>query len=644
MRVISVLGPPHSGKTTLVKALSGLEGPSVQFKVSETVSLRSFKYLDEPWCAIDIAGGPDELARTGPALAASDAAVLCIPPDPEAAVLSAPYLRLIEEAGIPCFLFVNRMDMATDRLRDIVSAIQSYSNHNIVLRQVPIREDGEVIGTVDLISERAWKYHDDAPSDLIEIPGKVINREQEERTKLLETLADFDIELLEQLIEDKRPATDEVFNLTARVMEHNDLCPAFFGVANHGNGVRRLMKSLRHEVPHFYSAKARLSDKVEIQAIGFLADIKKHIGKLIVIRALGSKVQQGKPLGGDTLGGITDLDPRIFIGKLEPGQVGLALKSDHLTPNKIYTATDQQPLPEWAKSRPPGYRHIVLPTQERDDVRLSNALSRLAEIDPGLGLEHDASTGKLVVAVQGPLHARQLNEKLSGDFGIKIEEEPVLPDYRETISKSFECQHRHRKQSGGAGQFADVHIDVKPLGRGAGFQFEETVKGGAVPRNYIPSVAAGAEDALQTGPNGFQVVDLCVTLKDGKHHSVDSSDYAFRTAGKNAVREALQIAGTKVLQPIMRVDIHVPSIFAGGLAPTISSLHGQVLGFESNPNAKGWEIFSALLPASAHEGLFRALASATKGTAWAESGFDHYEEISLDKIEKPRAQKGSMHA
>jgi elongation factor G len=158
------------------------------------------------------------------------------------------------------------------------------------------------------------------------------------------------------------------------------------------------------------------------------------------------------------------------------------------------------------------------------------------------------------------------------------------------------------------------------------------VKGGAVPRNYIPSVEAGAVDALAEGPNGFPVVDVSVELKDGKSHSVDSSDYAFRTAGKAAVREALTEVGTVILQPIMKIDIHVPSVFAGNLVPLISGMKGQVLGFEGHPSATGWDVFQALLPMAGEDDLFNALAGATRGTAWFVSTFDHYQEARKEEL------------
>ncbi|MBO9451781.1 elongation factor G [Tropicibacter sp. R16_0] len=627
MRVFSVLGPTQSGKSTLVEAISRLDGRSTKFSVSDVVHLHSFSYLDEPWCAVDVNGGGDALAYVGPAMAISDAAVIVVPPDPDAAVLAAPYLRLVEEAGIPSFLFINKMDNPNGRIRDIAAALQAYCTHHITLRQIPIRENEQIVGAVDLISERAWKYQEGQPSALIELPSSAEDREQEARTELLETLSDFDDNLLEQLIEDKQPPSKEIFDLAAKVLQNHQLIPAYLGAAGHANGLTRMMKALRHEAPEFDIARDRDEAGEKARAIAGFADVKKHIGKITVLRGLGDGITAHESLGGDTVGSLVALDTKTQIDRVNAGEIGLAVKSDHLSPGAIYDSAGSSPLPEWSTSHAPSHRQKVTPTHERDDVRLSNALSRLNEIDPGLHQSQDELSGHAILGTQGPQHMRRLAEKLADDFGIEVTTEPVETAYRETISKSVDHRHRHRKQSGGAGQFADVVLTIAPLPRGSGFQFDDTVKGGAVPKNYIPSVEAGALDALTEGPEGHPVVDVKVTLTDGKHHNVDSSDYAFKMAGKVAVREAIGMAKPVVLQPILHAEIHLPTSFVGDMVPTISSLQGQVLGFEANPNAAGWEIFNALLPAVAEDELHRTIASSTRGTGWVNLSFDHYEEM-----------------
>ncbi len=631
MRVFTILGPSQSGKSTLAAALAALEGTAGKRReVAHVAALQPFQFMNEDWAAIDIAGGPENLAQAGPALAASDAAVLVVPADAEAAVLSAPYLRLVEAAGIPAFLFVNRMDVAPHRVARIVESLQTYCRHNLVLRQVPMRQGGEVVGSVDLISERAWKYNEGRPSALVKLPGDMLGREQEARGEMLEALADFDDHLMEELIEDHQVLTAEVYDVATKVLQHNDLMPVLLGSASHCNGVMRLMKSLRHEAPDVGVTLERLSAKSkkggEVVAVGCLADLVKHLGKTVTVRAMDGSMGNGASVGGATLGSLTGLAASSNGSGLASGDLGQAVKSPHLNMGYTYLRDGSAKLPNWAQPHPSTFRRVVTPVRDRDDVRLSVALERLGEIDPALVVEQHAQTGLTVLNVQGPLHMRRVLEVLKKGFGIEVEETKVPPSLRETITRSVEIQHRHRKQSGGAGQFADIKIEIRPEPRGSGFRFEEHIKGGAVPKNYIPSVEAGARDALMEGLNGHPVDDLCVILKDGKHHSVDSSDFAFRMAGKNAVREALREAGPVLLQPIMRVHIHVPSIFTGGLVPVVSGMKGQILGFENNPDAAGWDVFETLLPMAVQDELCSSLASVSRGTGWFSTDFDHYQE------------------
>ncbi len=644
MRCFTVLGPSQSGKSTLVQALGGLDGRPETRKFSDQFAMTTFTYLGEPWAALDVAGGTDQLGLAGQALAASDAAVLVVSPDPEAAPLAAPYLQTVEASGVPAFIFVNRMDTAEARVRDIVSALQTYSGHAVVLRQVPIRDGDAVTGSVDLISERAWEYQEGKPSSLVEMPEAIRSREQEARQELLEHLADFDDALLEQLIEDKVPASEDVYKLVTYIHGRNEIVPALLGAASHVNGVNRLMKGLRHEAPKISALRDRLSLDRDAVAIGLYAENRKHVGKSVLLRCIGGKVQQGEPLGGDTLGSLTGADGQALSGPMAEGDLALAVKSDHLDSGRVYSASGSQNLPAWARGYPPAMRRMLTPKNERDDARLSGALNRIEAIDPGLTLSQDEDSGHLVAALQGPMHLRRVQAALEEDFGIEIEAEPVTGKYRETITRPIDKHYRHRKQSGGAGQFADVHLSVRPLARGGGFEFDDTVKGGAVPKNYIPSVEAGAREALARGPLGFPVVDVAVTLTDGKHHSVDSSDYAFKTAGQMGVREALKEAGPVLLQPIDRVAVHVPSIYTGGLVTLVSSLKGQIQGFDPDPDAAGWDIFRALLPAPMLDELFQSLGGLTHGTAWMTSEFDHYEEIHGREAERVQAERAEAMA
>lgn len=631
MRVFTVLGPSSSGKSTLVQALVGLdERRSKSLSVPGVAAVHSFGFMGQDWAAIDMAGGAENLGSAGAALAASDIAVICVPADADAAVLAAPFLRKVEEAGCPCLVFINRIDNAQSRISEIVSALQTYSRHHIVLREVPIRDGNAIVGFVDLVSERAWKFQNGRHSVLIEMPDSVKDREEQARAELLESYADFDDHLLDELIEDRQPPVAEVYDIASRTVRHSDLVACFIGSASKGYGITRLMKSLRHDAPEVEVAQQRLA--AGATAVGALADVIRHLGKVVLVRMMQGAIMGGGRLGGADIGLITDLDAKTVLGGLSPGQIGLAVKTDHLSVGTELLPEAMRPLPGWGQVQASPYRRIITPLHEKDDSRLLVALDRLAEIDPAMTVSADGKTGRPILTTQGPLHLRRLLAKITNDFGIAVTETPVTPTLHETIRRGTEVHHRHRKQTGGAGQFADVVIELRPEARGAGFTFCETVKGGAVPRNYIPSVEEGAREALAEGPLGFPVVDVAVELKDGKTHSVDSSDHAFRTAGKNAVREALAEVGTVLLQPIMKIDIHVPAVFSGALVPLVSGLKGQVLGFEAHETAAGWDVFQLLLPMASEDGLFAALAGATRGTAWFTSSFDHYQEARKEEL------------
>ena len=627
MRAFAVIGPSQSGKSTLVESLAGLEaGHPNSVQMNGDTRLSQFQYMGDDWTAIDVPGGPDNLAQIGPILAACDAAVLCVPAEADAAVLSAPYLRMLEESGMPTILFINRIDVASDRVADIVASLQPYCGHGIVLRQVPMRDGEDIVGAIDLISERCWKYQEGERSALVELPDNMAQREEEARSELLESLADFDDGLLEQIIEDQTPVSEDVYEVATRVLQQHDLVPALLGSAEQGSGVQRLMKSLRHEMPQVDALRERLSLPTDVTAIGCMADHIKHLGKAVMIRALSDGVAAGNKMNGATIGGLHGIDTKTSVNNLAAGEFAVTIKSDHISVGNFLSVDGTHDLPVWAEARPALLHRLAKPVHEKDEGKLSTALTRISEIDHGLDFQQDESTGLVDLALQGTQHMRRVEGKLDEDFGIEVEFSDVPTALRETIKRSIEKSYRHRKQSGGAGQFADVKIDVKKMPLGTGFAFDEIVKGGAVPRNYIPAVEHGARDALAEGPAGFPVVDVAVTLKDGKAHSVDSSDFAFRTAGLSAVREALAEAGTVVLQPILGVDIHVPSVFAGDLVQLVSGLKGQVLGFEGHPTAAGWDVFRATLPVSSLASLSQSLSSATRGTAWFTSELSHYEE------------------
>ncbi len=634
MRCFTILGPSQTGKSTLVEKLASLEGTPKKSVSPYGLGLTEFTFGGEAWCALDTSGSGEAISHAQDALVASDACILCVSPVPEEAVLAAPYLRVIEASGTPCILFVNRMDEPRGRLRDVIASLQDYASHTLLLRQIPIREGDKIVGSCDLISERAWRYREGQTSALIEIPESEVEREHEARAELLENLSEFDDWLLEELIEDREPPSDAIYAISSRVLRENKVIPVLVGAASHSNGMMRLMKALRHEAPPVESLRQRLATAGNIKenalvATAFHAYYRQNVGKTVFVRALGDGLKQGALLGGARLGPVQDpgTGRPISAETPVPGYVFATVKSDHLPVPSLLTTETAVAAPEWTTPPTPMLERVLVPASERDETKLSETLAKLAETDRGLKVMQEEGTGAQLICSQGPVHLRDVCKALAEVFHVEVTDKMPSPVYRETISKSSDVHYRHRKQTGGAGQFADVKLSVHPNGRGDGFSFAETVKGGAVPRNFIPAVEAGAREAMEKGPLGLRVIDVGVTLTDGQHHSVDSSEFAFRAAGKMGVRDALAQASAVLMQPIFRVEIYIPSIYSGGLVPIVSSFKGQVLGFDRDETAKGWDNFRALIPGSALDELARSLRSATQGIGTFAKTFDHFEEL-----------------
>jgi elongation factor G len=307
----------------------------------------------------------------------------------------------------------------------------------------------------------------------------------------------------------------------------------------------------------------------------------------------------------------------VGLGKLDDARTGMTLGNGKTAPHQL--ATTEPPHPVFSLA--------VSSSERKDDVKLSASLARVLEEDPSLTVVHNQDTGETVLEGQGEMHLRVALERLTGKYGISVKtHEPTVP-YQETIRGSVTVRGRHKKQSGGHGQFGDVVLDIKPQPRGAGFLFSETITGGVVPRNYIPAVAHGVEEYLVKGPLGFRVVDVAVTLTDGSYHSVDSSDQAFRTAAQIGMREGMPQCKPVLLEPVLKVEIAVPSEATPRVNAMVSQRRGQLLGFDSRPGWPGWDVVEALMPQAEIRDLIIELRSATAGVGTFRGRFDHLAEL-----------------
>jgi elongation factor G len=273
-------------------------------------------------------------------------------------------------------------------------------------------------------------------------------------------------------------------------------------------------------------------------------------------------------------------------------------------------------------------RQVVNPAERKDEVKLSSALHRMVEEDPSLSVDHRQDTGETLLGGQGEMHLRVAVERLTSRFQLKLETRRALVPYRETIRATVSKRGRHKKQSGGHGQFGDVVLEVKPLPRGSGFVFGDTITGGVVPKNYIPAVEQGVRESLKNGPlGGFPVVDVGVTLTDGSYHDVDSSDQAFKMAGILGMREALPEARPVLLEPVLRVKIAVPSENTARVNAIVSGRRGQLMGYDARPGWPGWDVVEALIAEAEIADLIIELRSATAGVGTFTAEFDRMAEV-----------------
>jgi elongation factor G len=646
VRAIAVVGPTGAGKTALTQALasaaSGGTGavPAAAGQSNET-AFTSIAFMGDHYALIDTPGAVDFTADADYALPAADLAIVVADPDPDKAVLLQPFLKAVEEFQIPRAIFINKIDTARGRVRDLLEALQPMSSVPLVARQIPIWENEKVSGFVDLALERAYHYESGKPSKIIDIPKDMSERETEARFHMLEQLADFDDGLMEQLLSDVTPDRDTVFADLVRETREGLIAPVFFGCTAQGNGVRRLLKALRHDTPEPKFAAARLGltgNGAYVMKISHAG----QAGKLAYSRVFGGKLadsdhltlSDGSSQRPGALFSVQGAQTKkvsearegdvVAIGKLDPVAAG-----DLLATGGATQAARVKPA-----KRFPVYQLAIATKDRKDDVRLSGALQKLVEEDAGLSVHHDQTTHEIVLQGQGEPHLRAVLERLKSRYGVDVSTARPSTPYKETIRKGVEKRGRHKKQTGGHGQFGDCVIQVKPLSRGKGFEFVDKITGGAIPRQWIPAVEAGVQDAMQKGPIGFPVVDVQVTLIDGSFHSVDSSEHSFHQAGRIGMSEALADCDPVVLEPIEKLSIYTPNSGTPKINSSVSSHNGQILGFEAREGWPGWDRVDVYLPHAERQSFIIELRSMTQGLATFEAAFDHMVEVTGRRAEE----------
>lgn len=658
-RNIAIVGPYSSGKTALLESLlfvsgalsrkgslkdgntvgdSATEARQRSMGVEVNAAIAEYEGVQFTW--LDCPGSVELSAETYHALAGVDAAVVVCEATADRALALAPLFQFLDAWEIPHLLFVNKLDRASETVPDLLAALKSVSSRPLVLHQYPIREgaDSALVGFVDLVTEQAYHYHPGAPADPVPFPAELQALEQAARAEMLETLADFDDRLLEELLEEIQPSETEIVGDLKMELGADLIVPVFFGSAELDYGVRPLLDALLRETPDPQeTANRREVPALVGSADGPVAQVLKTYhsaqgGKLSLVRVWQGAIADGDTLNGVRLSGVYDLmgSQTLSLPQAEAGAiVALGRLEGIPTGTTLVAGTDPEPpqLPV-ADLPDPVFALAIAPEKRSDEVKLTAALAKLAEEDPAIAWEQHGDTHEIVLWGQGDIHLQIALDRLRRKYNLPMGTHPPQVPYRETIRKSAAHIHgRYKHQTGGHGQFGDVYLDIQPLPRGSGFAFSENIVGGVVPKQYISGVETGVREYLARGPLGFPVVDVSVVLTDGSYHSVDSSEQAFKQAARIAMQTAMPDCGPALLEPIALVTLSVPGEFTSKMLQLVSGRRGQILGYEAKPGWRGWDEVQAYLPQSEMQDLIVEVRSLTLGVGTFSWKFDHLQEV-----------------
>lgn len=671
-RNVAIVGPYLSGKTTLLESLLSVMGAisrkgSVKDgntvgdssaeardrKMSVEVNAASAEYEGVRFTFLDCPGSIEFAQETLNALMGVDAAVIVCEGVSQRILTLAPLFKFLDDWEIPHLVFINKMDRTcTDEtscgsnFTEVLNALKSVSSRPVIPHQYPIAKGEAIVGFIDLVTEQAYHYHPGAPADPVQMPVELKEQEHAARQEMLEELANFDDHLLEELLEEINPDAEEITQDLKMELGADLIVPVFIGVAEQDFGVRPLLQALLREAPAPEMTAQRRG--LTQGANAPLAQVLKIYytpqgGKLSLVRIWQGTLNDGTVLNGVRVGGLYRLmglqtqpltaagaGEIVALGRLEGVKAGEA----------IALGSQRVELPK-AERLSPVYALAIAPEKRNDEVKMSAALAKLMEEDCSLVWEQHGDTHEIILWGQGEIHLKVALDRLRRKYNLPmVTHLPQVP-YKETIRKSAAAVHgRYKHQSGGHGQFGDVYLDIKPLPRGEGFNFNETIVGGAVPKQYIPGVETGVREYLVHGPLGFPVVDVEVTLTNGSYHSVDSSEQAFKQAARLAMQEGMAKCDSALLEPVASVEIVAPSEFTSKLLQLVSGRRGQILGYEAKSDWKGWDRVSAYLPVAQMQDLIVELRSQTMGVGFFSWEFDHLQEVPEPLVKRVLATAG----
>lgn len=654
-RNIAIVGPYSSGKTTLLESILSVTGaisrkgsikegntvadssPEAQERqMSVEVSVAHTDYEGINFTFLDCPGSIEFAQETYNALVGVDAAIIVCEPVIDRVLTLAPLFKFLDDWEIPHLVFINKMDKSNNTFMDVMYALKDVSSRPLVPHQYPIRQGEDLVGYVSLVTEQAYHYHPGSPADPVPLPEHLQAQEKAARIEMLETLADFDDHLLEELLEDIEPPQEEILKDLKQDLGADLIVPVFLGVAELDYGIRPLLNALVKEAPTPHITAERRGVSLDEKGEPVVQVLKTYLttqgGKLSLVRIWQGDITDGIVLNGCRTGGIYRLmgHNQDSVSQATAGDiVALARLESASTGDILSSEAGQVDIPELSKAEvlEPVYALAIAPERRKDAVKLSTTLTKLLEEDPSLAWEQHGDTHEVILWGQGEIHLQVALARLQRKYNLPMATHlPQIP-YKETIRKATTSHGRYKHQSGGHGAFGDVFLDIRPLERGEGFNFSDTIVGGVVPKQYIPGVKTGVTEYLSHGPLGFPVVDVAVNLSNGSYHSVDSSEQAFKQAARIAMTEGMPNCNPVLLEPVLEVKVSVPSEFTSKALQLVTGRRGQILGYEALQGWQHWDQVSAYLPQAEMHNFIIELRSLTLGVGFFHWQYDHLQEV-----------------
>lgn len=664
IRNVAFVGHGGSGKTTLTEALlhcSGAigrpgrvedAGTVTDFEPEEhkrglsiSVALAPIEWEGHKINILDCPGYADFIHESVAALRVADLAVFVVSAVDGVEVQTEIMWREAAALGLPRMIFVNKLDRERASFERTLEQLQSTFGAGVAPLELPIGEEADFRGVADLLSDTAITYEGGKPTTG-PIPDDMAGREHTVHDSLVEGIVVADDDLMERYLEGEVPSVEQLEKTLAHGVAAGQVFPVVCGSATKEVALDRLASFICEIGPspldsppvtvHAGDKTTEVAPEPSGQPLAWvwktIAD--RHVGKISMYKVLSGTVRPDEVLvnarshSDERIHAPFTLRGReqIVVDSVPVGDLAAVAKlpdvitGDTLAPKGTPVSVPAVPLPE------PALTVGIRPKSKGDEDKLMTSLHRLEEEDPVLSVRRDDETHQTLLGGMGETHLSIVTERLSRKFGVEVETEPVVVPYRETVTGTAEAEGKYKKQTGGHGQFGVAFIRLEPLERGAGFEFVDQIVGGAIPRQFIPAVQKGVEEAMGNGgTHGWPVVDVRVTCFDGKFHSVDSSEMSFKMAGSIGFREAMEKAGPILLEPISNIEITVPNAYQGDVMGDLNGRRGRVQGTEAASDSES--IITALVPTSEILRYAIDLRSMTGGRGRFHAEHDHYDPL-----------------